>query len=98
MTLPIILFPTAKADAERAAHWLDEQRPGLGHEFLLLMDDALARIAAYPGSWAVFRKPFRRVILHRFRYAIVYVVRPKQIDVVAVMHCRRDPACLASPS
>jgi toxin ParE1/3/4 len=88
---PVIVFPSAQADAKAAADYLEQERPGLSGLFYEELDDALQQIGQYPNAWAVFQKGFRRFVIQRFQYAIVYVVRRRQIDVIALWSCRRRP-------
>jgi hypothetical protein len=44
----IRIQPRARAEAEQAAAWYEEQRPGLGIEFVLELDAAIERAEASP--------------------------------------------------
>jgi plasmid stabilization system protein ParE len=87
----LIVRPTAAADVEEAFTWYEQQRPGLGSEFLDAVDAALREIVGYPLRQPVIFRDLRRLLLKRFPYAVFYRVYPSAIVVVACMHGRRDP-------
>lgn len=86
----------AQVDAEEAAAWYEEQRAGLGIEFVLELDAAIERAAESPESYAQQYRAARRVLLRRFPYAVYFVHEPGQIEVFAVLHQHRAPSLLRS--
>jgi hypothetical protein len=48
------LHPEARAELRRAALWYDEQRPGLGDEFIADVSATLDRIGGTPESYPVW--------------------------------------------
>ncbi|MBN2580215.1 MAG: type II toxin-antitoxin system RelE/ParE family toxin [Pirellulales bacterium] len=91
--MPKILGYHSEAEAEliQAADWYEQQRPGLGDEFLDEIDSALLRICQAPESFGFIYADVRCHLVHRFPFGILYVLEPKDIVVVAVMHLHRDP-------
>ncbi|HWZ74100.1 MAG TPA: type II toxin-antitoxin system RelE/ParE family toxin [Casimicrobiaceae bacterium] len=89
--MDLIVRLAAAAEVEEAFSWYEQQRPGLGEEFLDVVDEALREIAAYPLRQAVLFRDMRRLLLKRFPYAVFYRVYPGTIAVVACMHARRNP-------
>jgi toxin ParE1/3/4 len=69
----------------------EQQRPGLGKEFLDAVDAALREIVGHPLRQTVIFRDLRRLLLKRFPYAVFYRVYPSAIVFVACMHGRRDP-------
>lgn len=51
------------------------------------MDEVLARIAAFPGLYAVALRDVRRAKLRRFPYRVL----ADRAEVLAVLHGSRDP-------
>lgn len=80
----------ASADASKAAAWYESQRSGLGIEFVLELDAALARAADTPESYAKRYRNARRVLLRRFPYAIYFLHEGDVVEVLAVLHQRSD--------
>ena len=89
--MPVVVRPAAAADVDDAYLWYENQRRGLGEEFLTAVDSAKARIAAAPAQFAIIHRDTRRVLLQRFPYALYYRIHGDVVLVVACMHGRRDP-------
>jgi plasmid stabilization system protein ParE len=91
MSLPLLIIPEAEADIAEARAWYEQQRPGLGEQLVLCVEDALDRIARLPELGTEVFPAVRRVLVRRFPYGIFYRVDPDQIAVIAVYHSKRDP-------
>ena len=83
--------PAARQELAEAIAWYDEQREGLGDEFLLKARQAAERIVQFPNAWSKMGGSARRCRLKRFPYGIVYQVRPELIAIIAVAHLHRAP-------
>jgi plasmid stabilization system protein ParE len=92
MTLRIVFRRAAKSEFEEAAVWYDEQRRGLGEEFIFEIDQSLASAAAAPLRYPVVYGDIRRTVARRFPYAVYFRVRSDTLVVLAVFHGRRNPA------
>ncbi len=91
--LPKLIYsPSALADMEEARDWLDEQREGLGNEFLGDLEERIAIVARSPELFGVVRGGYRLATLSRFRYAVVYEYDGEVIRIVGVIHTSRGPA------
>jgi plasmid stabilization system protein ParE len=86
-----IISPEAEADIAEARDWYDEQRPGLGAEFVWAVDVALVRIQQNPLQYQIARGRYRRATLNRFPYTLLYNVTDEVIRVVACAHGKRHP-------
>jgi toxin ParE1/3/4 len=91
MTLPLIIREEAEADLAYARKWYDQQRAGLGDEFILCVDAAFERIRRMPEVNPILHKGVRRALVRRFPYGVFYRFEVDYISVLAVMHNRRDP-------
>lgn len=88
-TLNIVhIRPEASADTEEAAVWYENQRSGLGVEFVLEVDAAIERAAEFPYSYKPLYRDVRRVLLRRF----YFIFKDSIVDVFAVLHQHRDPS------
>lgn len=88
----IVTDARADQDVESAHDWYEDERPGLGLEFLTELRAAYDRIVDRPFGYQVVAIGVRRARLRRFPYGVYYVVEGDVISVVAVMHLSRDPA------
>ena len=91
------LHPEALAELRRAAIWYDEQRPGLGDEFVEEITATLEGIGDHPNEYSVWPGTegspiaIRRALVKRFPYAIAFETHPDVTFVLAVAHAKRRP-------
>jgi len=85
------LHPLAADEAEGARAWYLARNSTVADAFLLELDAAVASIAEGPWRWPRIHGRFRRYLLHKFPFSVVYLERPDFIEVVAVAHHRRKP-------
>ena len=88
---PPIFRPAAAADVEDASRWYDNQRAGLGDEFLATVGSVVQSLAVYPERFPIVYRQTRRANLPRFPYSLFYRIVDDQVVVVACMHGRRHP-------
>lgn len=96
MTLPIELSAEAEEELDVAAGWFDDQRPGLGSEFVEAIDEAVTLIAEWPRIGALIEGTphaleLRRAPVPRFRFHVGYLVLDDRLRVLAVAHDHRKP-------
>ncbi|MFY9270376.1 MAG: type II toxin-antitoxin system RelE/ParE family toxin [Candidatus Manganitrophaceae bacterium] len=91
MSLPIIFRAEALGDLAEAFQWHEEQRPGLGAEFMTAIEAKLEQVQAGPKQFSRVRGFIRRAIVHRFPYGIFFVEHSEFVNIIAVMHHARDP-------
>ena len=89
--MTVHLRPAAAADLEDAALWYDNQRSGLGAEFLAEVASSLVRISDNPRQFGILHRETRRCLLRRFPYGLFFRVSGEDIIVVACFHASRDP-------
>ena len=88
--ISVSLDAAAVSDLEVASEWYETQRPGLGEEFVLEFDRALEDIRDNPASYQLIYLDYRRVLLHRFPYAVYYLLPEGDAHIMAVLHQRRS--------
>ena len=91
MTRRVIFRARALADINDAYGWYEEQRYGLGANFMAELEDVEARIGQNPELFQRVRGLVRRAMLHKFPYGVFYLAKPEFVSVIAVMHHARDP-------
>ena len=69
----------------------ESKQVGLGHDFLLCVEEALDKLLENPLIYRKFHKELRRIPLRRFPCRVMYFVNGQKIVVTAVFHVRRDP-------
>jgi plasmid stabilization system protein ParE len=92
MRRAVTVRPEAQRDIEGAAFWYERQRPGLGDRFSHELDQMLERIRENPFQFPEVGQGVRRVLLHRFPYAVYFRTSEAMFAVVAVLHQYRHPS------
>lgn len=88
----LVSAPRADLDVEAAFEWYENERSGLGLEFLDELRATYDRIADGPLKYQLIRSGIRRALLQRFPYAVYFAVEEGVLVVLAVLHASRDPA------
>ncbi len=81
----------AERDLGAAAAWYEQQRVGLGHDFLDEVLSTFELVAEQPLKYPVVHRDTRRALMARFPFGIYFRVEQSQIVVVAVIHGSRHP-------
>ena len=81
----------AEEEMVAAAQYYEHQSLGLGTEFLTEVERATASIAAYPDAAQKVKGEFRRRLLKRFPFGVLYATSSDEIVIVAIMHLSRRP-------
>lgn len=71
--------------------WYQEQTLGLGDDYLNELESSYQAIIELPDTWPRFANKFRRFLLSKFPYSVVYRISGDTVFVVAVMHNSRKP-------
>lgn len=87
----IIFHPDIQHDLKGAYDWYESQCHGLGEDFLNELESAYRVIIDLPDTWPMITKEFRRYLVNRFPYGIIYAPKNNSIFIVAVMHLSRKP-------
>ncbi len=83
--------PEAREELRDAVRFYEKAARGLGAEFSAEVRATIERLLLHPETGPLFEAGTRRKHLVRFPYSIVYLQHEGRIDVVALMHHRRDP-------
>jgi toxin ParE1/3/4 len=87
----VVLDSLASTEMRDTALVYEGCRDGLGQEFLDAVELALGEIAQRPMIWRILKGRFRRYLIHRFPYAVIYAIEDDAIYVAAIMHMKRKP-------
>ena len=81
----------AEVEMTEAALFYEEQCPGLGMNYLDDIQRSIDRIRAHPEIGKTIQGNFRRSLVSRFPYSIIYTIEDDHILIIAVVHDRRKP-------
>ncbi len=88
---PYWFHPDALEEADEAAAFHKQRRPGLERRFLDALNDAITRIRRNPFLYRRVEGETRKCRLMRFTYGVLYRVDDDGVEIVSVMHLRREP-------
>jgi toxin ParE1/3/4 len=83
--------PEVLEEYDAAAVYYAQRENGLDLRFIEAVEQAVAKIRATPQRWMVLESDVRRCLTRVFPYAVLYIIEPDYILIIAVMHCRREP-------
>jgi plasmid stabilization system protein ParE len=83
----------AEAELISAIDYYEEQERNLGADFSIEVYKTIQRVKTNPKSWTMVSQSIRRILVHRFPYAILYHFDAASDDIfiVAIMHLRKKP-------
>jgi plasmid stabilization system protein ParE len=98
MTAQVFFRADALSDVESSQEWYESQRPGLGDRFARTVTHSAELIGMWPESHAIIWRNVRAYKLTGFPYVIYYRIRSEYVEVIAVLHGRRDESAWKSRS
>ncbi len=81
----------AEREILEAVEFYHERVGGLAAEFYAEFCRARAEIEAFPELWGNVSGGYRRKLLKRFPYGVIYRIEDEQVLIVAVAHLSRHP-------
>ncbi len=89
----VVLHPEANQEFTAAAQYYENQRPGLGAEFIAAVDEAVAGLLEFPHRWRIIDDEVRRGLVQRFPYAFYYWEKlpGEEIELLSLVHTKRHP-------
>lgn len=81
MAYTLAVKPGAEEDIEQAYNWYEDQREGLGVEFLAELGFYYRKLEQQPSIFGKANKTYRQAVLKRFPYIIVFEVDKNAVTV-----------------
>jgi plasmid stabilization system protein ParE len=91
MKYTVIVNPEAEEDLKEAFSWYEDNRRGLGFDFLLQVDAGINFIKRNPEIHPIEYRGTRKHLIKRFPYKIIYLIEEEKIIILAVLHGKRKP-------
>jgi plasmid stabilization system protein ParE len=76
----------ALRDLRDAFDWYEQQREGLGYEFLAEIETCYQKLVVNPEHYSYLNENFRRVKANRFPYLLIYEIEDSRVIVNSVRH------------
>lgn len=89
--MEIALSPAARQETQTAAEYYEEKVQGLGKAFIESLRSSLNHVRNYPYASVLIKPNYRRHLLNRFPFGIIYRIDSEIIYIVAIMHLKRKP-------
>lgn len=89
--MAIRIAPSAHRDLRNASRSYEDQKRGLGGDFLDEVDLIFTRVEHTPLQFPEVEPNVRRALLRRFPFAVYFVTEAGVVEIIAVLHMRRDP-------
>jgi plasmid stabilization system protein ParE len=89
--IAVRLHPLAADEVKSAHTWYSDRGIAAAEEFLKELDAAMAAVVGAPDRWPSIHIRYRRFLLHKFPFSVVYVQRQGYVEVIAIAHHRRRP-------
>ena len=83
--------PLATIEIFEAYDWYEQQREGLGMEFLMELEIFYTTLQRNSETYSYYQKPVRQGSLDRFPYTVVYETFDEVIVIYSVFMYRQDP-------
>jgi len=83
--------PEARLEFLESVAYYESQQAGLGQRFLEAVSEAVRRIQARPDMYRLIDQAWRQCRIPRFPFGIIYRVKHRRIQIIAVMHLHRRP-------
>lgn len=95
MTLAVWIDPRALAEADAAARWYEERRPGHGAQFRREIDHVIGQIAVHPEGYQLLSGTLRRAFTRRFPFVVVYRIAGGEVQVIGALPTQADPTVVS---
>ncbi|VAW71416.1 hypothetical protein MNBD_GAMMA12-2208 [hydrothermal vent metagenome] len=87
----LVFHPNVKSEISASYDWYQNHASGLGNDYLNELESSYEAIVELPDTWPKIQKGYRRFLLSKFPFSVIYKVHKSNIYVVAVMHNSRRP-------
>jgi plasmid stabilization system protein ParE len=91
MAARLLILAAAEGDIDEAFTWYERRQAGLGHEFLRAVDARIRAVQRSPEMCAFAERHYRRALVRRFPYTILYTFSEQTVTIYAVFHTSQNP-------
>lgn len=87
----VSLHPAARVEILEAEDWYLSRSVSAARQFVVEIERAIDRIAESPERYPLTRFGRRRFVLLQFPYDLVYRLKEREVEIIAVAHHARRP-------
>lgn len=89
--MKVIFASGVLEEASEAEAYYESKVDGLGEAFSSVLRSSIQGIKRYPHRSRLFSREYRRFIVDRFPYGIIYRIEGDIIYILAIAHFKRRP-------
>lgn len=83
--------PDAEEEFTQVVEHYEQCKAGLGIDFAEEVYATISRIMQYPDAWSLLSKKFRRCLVSRFPFGVIYQIKSRNLRIIAIAHLNRQP-------
>jgi plasmid stabilization system protein ParE len=91
MAFEIIFRKRASSELDKAYDFYENERGGLGSEFIDQLDTYLDELEIRPKSFRIVAKNYRVAVMQRFPYVIFFFIDKQKVVIANIFHTSRRP-------
>jgi hypothetical protein len=89
--MKLSFHPEAVDEFEQAVIYYEDCQTELGKQLSQEIDACIKLILAFPTAWTVVEGELKRILVRRFPFGLLYILRDDEIYILAVMNLNRKP-------
>ena len=90
--MKIKILESAKEDLKEGFYFYESQERGVGNYFLESLFSDIGSLRLFAGIHSTHFGKYHRLLSKRFPFAVYYRIESDEVNIYAVLDCRRDPA------
>ena len=83
--------PEAQIEMVESAKYYEAEQSGLGKRFLEAIRTSIYKVRLFPSIYQRLDGEVRRCCVERFPFGVVFREEDHEIQIIAVVHFKRDP-------
>jgi len=91
MSFELLIQKEAWTEIQLAYDWYEEQKEGLGNDFLAEIEKCYNDLIENPHRHSYINHLYRRIKTERFPYIIIYEIEDERILILRVRHVKQKP-------
>lgn len=89
--MKFFFHPQAKEELEQAVLFYKKQQAGIEKRFIAAVEDAIYKVCRNPLLYRKIDGNVRKCRVLHFPFAIIFRTMSERIEIIAVMHLRKQP-------
>ena len=90
--MKIKILQSAKDDLKTGYLFYEQQQHGIGRYFLQALSTDIDSLLLFAGIHEIHFNTYYRMLSKRFPFAIYYKIKDMEVQIYAIIDCRRKPA------